>query len=154
MKDSLSLKKRLSRLELEQLFGKIPKGALPNHSFHVLNVPWRTGHLPIEHTIDTMDQCRISWGKVTKVTKNNIEIVSPRLKYDGVILSLTKPQLYYIENPLLDIDININKGDWASSHWGVFCDKLSIIEVKNLSYYTDLAIKLANEDIRTREHFN
>src|SRR3989338_5952878 len=36
--DSLNLKKKLSRPAFEQLVGKIPAGAQPNHNFHVLNV--------------------------------------------------------------------------------------------------------------------
>jgi len=150
LRDTLNLKKRLKRSELEQLFGKLPQGALPNHSFHVLNVPWRTGHLPIEHTLDTLDQCRISWGKVTKVKRSELEVVSPRLEYDSVSLKLSEPKKHIVSYSTDEI----KKGDLVSFHWGVLCEKLTDIDVGNLVYYTNIAIKLANEDIRTREHFS
>ena len=150
LKDTLNLKKKLTKPELELLFGKLPKGALPNHSFHVLNVPWRTGHLPIEHTLDTMDQCRISWGKVIKVKRTKLEVVSPRLEYDAVVLKLSEPKKHIVSYGSDDV----KAGDWVSFHWGMLCEKLTDIDVRNLVYYTNLAIKLANEDIRTREHFS
>ena len=156
LKDTLNLKKRLTRSELEQLFGKLPQGALPNHSFHVLNVPWRTGYLPIEHTLETMDECRISWGRVNKVTSIKLEVLSPRLVYDGVVLSLSKPRGYdvslRVNDLVLEEDVKI--GDWVSFHWGMYCDKLTRSEVKYLNYYTNLAINLANEDICSRQHFS
>ena len=65
------LKKRLKQNDLRWLMGKIPQGAVPHHTFHVLNVFTRTGHHTVEHTLETMDACRISWGKVINQQKRN-----------------------------------------------------------------------------------
>lgn len=154
LRDTLGLKKQLSSSELATLFGKLPQGALPNHAFHVLNVPWRTGHLPIEHTLETMDACRIGWGRVIKNEKLKIKIEKLPLVYDNEQLKLGKTIREDIVSNINGTKlVNVKKDDWVSFHWGMVCNKISLQEIQSLTYYTELAIKLANEDIRRREHF-
>ena len=62
--DALHLKKKITKKDFELLVGKLPAGAIPHHTFHVLNIFTRTGHHAIKHTLETMDNCRIGWGKV------------------------------------------------------------------------------------------
>src|SRR3989338_10040062 len=58
------LKKRLPPKKLKWVIEKVPRGAKLHHSFHVFSIFTRTGHRAVEHTIDTMDNCRISWGQI------------------------------------------------------------------------------------------
>jgi hypothetical protein len=44
---------------------KIPLGARPHHSFHVFDVHSRVGQLT--HSLEVMENCRISWGQITAV---------------------------------------------------------------------------------------
>ena len=58
------LARRLSKKDLTWLERKIPAFAFLHHSFHVFNIFTRTGHVALPHTVETMDNCRIGWGKV------------------------------------------------------------------------------------------
>lgn len=158
LRETLNLKKRLSRIELETLFGKIPKGALPNHAFHVLNVPWRTGHLPIEHTIETMDKCRIGWGIIKIQNQNlkirNLKVLTKPLIYKNGKLMLGDYKERQIANNIKGTNlVHVEDGDLVTFHWGIVCNKIGKQEARSLQYYTQLAINLANEDIRRRKHF-
>ncbi|MBA2776731.1 MAG: hypothetical protein H0U31_08385, partial [Chloroflexia bacterium] len=64
--DALAVRfsKQLQGKTREWLLAKAPAGARPHHNFHVFDVHSRVGEL--EHSLETMDQCRISWGKVLK----------------------------------------------------------------------------------------
>src|SRR3989344_7944280 len=64
LRDTLKLKNKVKPKDLELLFGKLDDGMLPHHTFHVLNVFTRTGHHSVQHTLETMDACRIGWGTV------------------------------------------------------------------------------------------
>src|SRR5918911_4540673 len=54
--------KQLQGRSRELVLGKAPAGARPHHSFHVLDVHSRVGEL--ENSLETMDACRVSWGRV------------------------------------------------------------------------------------------
>ena len=165
--DSLHLKKRLKRKDFELLTGKFDGGALPHHTFHVLNIFTRTGHHAVEHTLETMDACRIGWGKVVKNTnKSHPEFIS------GSILVKTKPLI--IQNGKLTLGNETSKqvsiagaqiinhpaerdlaspdkpeilNRYVSFHWNTFCDFLTELQARNLEYYTLRAIHLANQTI-------
>ena len=68
--DALHLKKKITKKDFELLVGKLPAGAIPHHTFHVLNIFTRTGHHTIKHTLETMDNCRIGWGKIIDQNSN------------------------------------------------------------------------------------
>lgn len=155
LRDTLKLKRRLNRKQLEILFGKIPQGALPHHAFHVLNVPWRTGHLPIEHTLETMDSCRIGWGEVLERKNGKLIVETEPLVYRDRTLQLGESERKNIVCSIENIELSesIKSRDWVSFHWGMVCNKITAEEAASLRYYTQLAINLANKDIRRREHF-
>ena len=70
--------KQLQGRTRELVLGKAPAGARPHHSFHVLDVHSRVGEL--EHTLATLDNCRVSWGKVRRV--EGAELVVERQPLD------------------------------------------------------------------------
>jgi len=117
---------------------KLPLGAKPNHAFHVLNFMTRTGHKAIPQTVETMDQCRISWGTVLpggKVTTQKLVYQRGRLRLVSAIKeykNLTK---------------EFNPGDLVTTHWGWICEKINRQQIKNLENYTNLALRLANTTI-------
>src|SRR5689334_9292288 len=57
--------KQLTGRAREWVLGKAPAGARPHHNFHVFDIHSRVGE--VENTLETMDQCRISSGKVLAV---------------------------------------------------------------------------------------
>ena len=125
---------------------KIANGALPHHSFHVLNVYKRTGHLDILHTVETMDACLINWGKVKRINNDSlvietkpIALINNKLEFGKLRERTVIPQG---EKDVLFRDLKT--GDWISYHWGYFCHKLSSLQLRNLIYYTNLSLNHAN----------
>lgn len=128
----------------EWLLAKAPAGARPHHNFHVFDVHSRVGEL--EHSLETMDQCRISWGKV--------------LKDDGSELVVERQPLTLVEGKLaLGASIQeraarqvggrgfadeATTGVWVSLHWGWVCEVITPLQQRNLARYTVDHIRLAN----------
>jgi len=128
----------------EWLLAKAPAGARPHHNFHVFDVHSRVGEL--EHSLETMDQCRISWGKV--------------LKDDGSELVVERQPLALVEGKLaLGASIQeraarqvggrgfadeATTGVWVSLHWGWVCEVITPLQQRNLARYTVDHIRLAN----------
>jgi len=146
LSETLAFRKKMKRKELEFIFGKIEMGALPHHSFHVLNIYKRTGHLDIPHTFQTMDACLVNCGKVIKITPYNLMVETNPLTIKRGKIAFGKK----VERKLIfqgDKDTMIKRlkiGDFVSYHWGYFCQKLTLRQVNNLSYYTNLSINIAN----------
>lgn len=156
--ETMGLKKRIKRKDLDWLIGKIPQGAIPHHTFHVLNVFTRTGHHAVEHTLETMDACRISWGRVKSYDlpagKAGLRVASPKsiqvetqpLVLEDGKLTLGKPIVKEINVPsftILNTEYCI-PNTWVSFHWNTFCDVLTIQQVHQLEHFTQQAVQLAN----------
>lgn len=157
--DAQHLKKKLKPAQLEKVFGKIPLGAKPHHSFHVFNIPKRTGHYPIEHTLKTMDECRIGWGKIVSLPEDifsgdketinftkKIEVISPSLSVvlDKVILNQGQKKSVWLEIKNKSFIKDLKVGDWVSIHWGWVCDILEKKQVDNLEKWTRYNLSLLN----------
>lgn len=146
LNEKIKLKKKIKKKQLESIFNKITEGALPHHSFHVLNIYKRTGHMDISYTIETMDACLINWGKVKKIFPTAIIIETKPLKLIADKLTFGKTIFRTImAQEKKDLLFNsLKAGDWISYHWGYFCQKLTERQIKNLTYYTHFSLKLAN----------
>lgn len=148
------LKKKTGKKAFDCLVAKIPKGARPHHSFHVFNMPKRTGHFNVIHSIETMDKCRIGWGKIKKIDKKNnnfnkfesLTIIYKPLIFEDNILKLSnwKERKVYWKYDGSSFLKELNKGDWVSIHWDWVCEKLSLRQIKNLEIHTNYHIRLAN----------
>lgn len=142
----LQLKKKLPRTGMSNVLSKL-NGGLPYHTFHVLNIFRRTGHHAIPHTLSTMDQCRISWGKVVEIEKKKssefgyIYIESPALEYKEDQLVLSKPQKRKVVTFLNSLNVN----NWVSVHWDIVCQKITLMQKKRLEFFTHKALQLANQ---------
>ncbi len=156
----LSEKMTLTKKIGERTYNKIKMKVLdnkfyPHHSFHVFNIFKRTGNLVVNHTLETMDSCRIGWGRVEKYSNDKFQISN-----QSKIIVNTKP-LKLIDKKLLlgkpvikelKVDYkgksfikNLKSGDLVSFHWGFVCDVLSAQQVKNLEFYTQKAIDFYNQ---------
>ncbi len=122
----------------------------PHHSFHVFNIFKRTGYDTSFHTLRTMDECRIGWGRIKmKNEKSKMKYVSVETKP----LIIRNNQLT-LGNPItreLRIDYrgktflhDFKPGDWVSFHWGFVCDRLTKTQLYNLQYYTRESIDFYN----------
>lgn len=146
LEDDLRIKKKIGFKNKFSLYDKLPQGARPNHAFHVMNIFQRTGHVALPHTLATMDNCRISWGKVLEKKENSLIVETKLLvvKDNFLTLGLVIQKEIAISVDSQTVTVVAEKGDFVTFHWGSFCEKVSEQEVVYLSKYTNKAIELAN----------
>lgn len=137
--------KQLTGRTRELVLGKAPAGAHPHHSFHVLDVHSRVGEL--DTTLHTLDECRVSWGKV--IAAEGAELLvsrTPLVLRDGKLV-LDAPRQ---ERVMRQVDgrgfaDRAQAGDWVSLHWGWVCEVLGERVRANLERYTRYHLALANQ---------
>lgn len=135
-----TLKRKLTGKKFSCVMDTSIRGGIPQHNFHVLNIFVRTGHHAVPHTLSTMDQCRISWGKVVDIQKQCVVAVSP-LTYKNNQLLLGKPEHRIVSC----VAVKPKKGEWVSIHWGYVCDIVTDWQRINLQRYTHYALSKANQ---------
>ncbi len=148
--DSLELKKKIPGDKLHPMVDRIASG-VPHHTFHVLNVFLRTGHVMVEHTLKTMDNCRISWGKIVEEVRGLIGNNAGKkylveripLVYQNGKLRLGMPT----KTMVTSVSVTPKPGEWVSIHWGYVCDRITRAQLLQLAKYTDMAIVSANKTI-------
>jgi len=121
------------------LANKVPKDALPHHSFHVLHI-----HEATKKTgaLTNIDKCRISWGKVRHIGKDKLIVayrpieVKDRIKLGGA----REIEVDYNKEFLP----NLNEGDFVSMHWGLAIQLLDERQVENMEKYTEKNIDAMN----------
>jgi hypothetical protein len=144
--DDLHVKKRIGGREFEWLEEKISKGAVPHHSFHVLNA-WRQSTQSNFATIlKNLDECRVSAGTVIAVSGSEVAVMSEPLIYLEGKFQLGAP----VERKLIrrlesEYDIEqVKPGQTVSIHWGVPCEVITADQAKTLRQYTLKNIDFAN----------
>lgn len=140
--DGLELKKKLPAEYIRAIGEKMAKGANPHHSFHVFNIWKRTGFTESPHTLFTMDECRIGWGRVQAVLGNIITVLYKPIIYNNGRLefgALTAKNIFYELK-----DQKVLPSDWISFHWSSFCEVLPPEQLENLKKWTTINLELAN----------
>lgn len=144
--DAHQLKKRLGRQGFEQLTDKLKFGAVPHHSFHVLNIWQRTGHVTTGHTLESLDNCRIGWGEVEEINGPVITVKTQPLMYGNGRLYLGEAISKTITRQLettFEIE-QLKVGDMVTIHWNVPCEVITKKQATGLKKYTLRNIALAN----------
>lgn len=164
--DTQKLKKKISRKNLKWIIEKVPRGAKIHHSFHVFSIFTRTGHREATHTLNTMDECRIGWGKVirepevdrqssgqadkkqdTEKDKGSLWVKTQKLVYVAGKLQLKSGVVRELNFPVAGFERKIKAGNLVSFHWGFVCEKITRKQAANLAYYTKHNLNLANETL-------
>ncbi|MBI3976752.1 MAG: hypothetical protein HY331_01075 [Chloroflexi bacterium] len=139
--------KQLQGRTRDLVLGKAPAGARPHHSFHVLDVHSRVGELP--NTLATLDQCRVSWGKV--VSSEGGELLVERqplvLRAGKLVLAEAQPARVLRQIDGRGFVDAAAPGDWVSLHWGWVCEVLTERRRANLERYTLEQLAIANQTI-------
>lgn len=145
--ENLRLKDKLGSKSFSVIEDKISYGALPHHSFHVFDVWKRNGDS--EHTLEDMDQCRVSWGEIIRIGGPFIEAKVAPLMFECNTLVFGAPVVRsYVRQLESDYEIEqLKPGDHISIHWGVICEKLTLRQVANLRKYTLHHLALANQTL-------
>jgi uncharacterized protein DUF6390 len=133
---------------LQSVLRHVPAGARPHHNFHVFSMPIRTGHLEIPHSLETIDQCRISWGRVSAVGEDDVIVQRRPLRIDGEALALGDPEprpafTRFNGKALLD---GVAVGDVVAMHWGGACYKLTTAQARWLAHYTRHHLAITNAE--------
>jgi hypothetical protein len=142
-------RKRMPVSEWRWLEAAIAGGSRPVHAFHVLEVFPRAGLLrggEVGSLIETMDACRIRWGRVVEVEGSRIVVTARRIEWRDGDLVLGTPRVEEVTawigagGPLG----GLAPGDWVSLHWGWACDRLDSRELARLAGWTDAALRAAS----------
>jgi hypothetical protein len=91
-----NLKSKISKKAMKWIVDTIPKGAKLHHSFHVFTVFHRSGHAMVDHTVETMNECRIGWGKViSKIKDQKSTRSTPRSEDRGMLRVDTERRFFH-----------------------------------------------------------
>jgi hypothetical protein len=147
--DDLGIKDKLPSKDFSWLEEKIGQGAVPHHSFHVMNIWRRTGNMDVPHTLESMDECRVSAGSVTAVSGPSITVTYEPLIYQNGKLALGAPVEKKLTRQLeAEYDIEqIKPGALVSIHWSVPCEVITKEQAMRLRTYTLKNIAFANQTI-------
>lgn len=147
------LRDRLPGRTLKWITGTLLSGAKLHHSFHVFSVFTRTGHAEVDHTVETMDQCRIGWGKTIEISNSkyqisNIQIETQQLIYKHGKLTFQPRVIKTIRNPGIPFSGKpLAAGDWVTYHWGFLCERITYRQVAALRAVTAHNLALANRTV-------
>lgn len=144
--DDLKVKDKLKSKEFVWLEEKIKQGAVPHHSFHVLNIWQQTGHNDLLSDLTRMDECRISSGVVTKVEGPEITVSTEPLIYVNGKFTLG-PLISKALTRQLEAEYDIEQikpGQTVSIHWSVPCEVITPKQAETLKKYTLKNIAFAN----------
>lgn len=145
-----NLKSKLSKNTIEKVLGYIPARTKPHHNFHVMNIWLRAGKKNIKHTLESINECRISWGKVKEIKKSSVivDYQSLMIKDDKLILSegVEREVLTQFEDKGFVKDLKV--GEIVTIHWGWVCEKINQNQLKNLQKYTLESLKIFNHQVK------
>jgi hypothetical protein len=101
------------------------------------------------HSLHTMDNCRVSWGRVSAIEGPVFVVKRRPLVLDDGKLALGEAQPARIARQVDDRGFadRARVGDWLSIHWGWACDVLSDSQVRALERYTRHHLQLANQTL-------
>lgn len=145
--DEHQLKKRLVPKLFDTVSNKIGGGALPHHSFHVLNIWKNTGTSLDESVIESMRECIVSWGTITHIDGPMLTYTTRPFTYEENHFCLGQPQSRRVARPF-DTSHNLDTikiGDILTVHWGVPCEIISPLQARILEHFTNQSIALANQ---------
>jgi hypothetical protein len=139
--------KQLQGRARELVLGKAPAGARPHHSFHVLDVHSRVGEL--EHSLETMDNCRVSWGRVLRLegAKAVVERQGLGLQNGRLMLGPARRERAQRQVDGRGFADDAQPGDWIAIHWGWICEVISERQRRNLERYSLHHLRLASATV-------
>jgi hypothetical protein len=148
------------REKVKEVFRQLDGTAPPHHTFYVMST-YATTAVPDGPNLaneakrkiaDVVDNCRISWGTVRKVGKDELQVEVRRVNVDEGGLSLASPALKRVRyNPEVRPFGTVRAGDVVSIHWNYACDVLTPRQAKNIARYTDADVRLVNRLMKSRE---
>jgi hypothetical protein len=139
--------------EVDSAFRALGSKARPHHTFYVMST-YATASVrdgpnlrndSRDRIVKAMDSCRVSWGKVTKVGRDKLQVEYSPLIMDEGRLSMGRVRSKSVSyNSRVKPFGSVKVGDPVSIHWDYACDVLSPRQVRNITKYTLLDIQSVN----------
>jgi len=134
------------------LEASLATGSRPHHAFHVLEIYPRAGLMrsgAVGPLLETMDRCRIRWGRVAGVIGEQLAVTSRRLELVDGRLQLGAERTEVVDGWRNDAGLlgGVAPGDDVALHWGWACDRLSRTQRASLQRWTSAALASANAAI-------
>lgn len=148
--------------KVREVFKALDGGAIPHHTFYVMGT-YATSGVADGPNLDNqrerkiaelMDNCRISWGRVKKVGRTELQVEYRPVQLAEGRLALAAPKLKRVEyDPDVRPFASIRAGDVVSIHWSFACDVLNRRQAQNIAKYTAADLTLVNRFLASRaEH--
>ena len=143
---------RLRAKTYGELRDAAPAGSKPVHAFHVLDVFPKLGLMrseQAEHVVETMDRCRIRWGRVAERDADELVV-------QAVPLALVEGKLAFGEPRVERVTAfrdgrgfigDVEPGDVVSIHWDWACDVIDGPTLSRLVATTRRELTIANQTI-------
>lgn len=151
MHDSLHARfaPRMKSADFGWLASKLEHSARPHHNFHVFDVYMRAGLMRDERAaiaLDTMDSCRVSWGRVQAVEADALVVERQPLVLSGGKLALGSAEAKRVTRQTggQGLIAEVEEGDHVSVHWNWACDRLDDRQLVRLRGNTERYLGLAN----------
>lgn len=130
----------LPRAIANRLSSRLPDHPIPHHAFHVafVGVGVVTGH--VRTTLENIERCRPSWGRVLEVGDGVLSLARP-----GLVMEGNRPRLGPASDAVARYDPailrGVTPGDHVAVHWGWAVKVLESRELANLEKYTHIALE-------------
>jgi hypothetical protein len=143
---------RLTATTWHWLEASTPAGGRPVHAFHVLDVFPKVGLMrgeQADRVVETMDSCRVRWGRVLEVTGDQlvVNVVPLRLVEGHLELAPPEPRRVTAWRDGAGFVGAVATGDVVSIHWDWACDVLDARSLERLVGWTRSQLAVANESL-------
>ncbi|MEA1903621.1 MAG: DUF6390 family protein [Actinomycetota bacterium] len=124
-------------------------GGLPNHAFHVFCVyPWvgllKEGH--VGPSLEVLDRCRISWGRVKGADQTIVEVERQPLRWVDDSLVVGEPIVEPFRPPP---GVLPGVGNTVALHWDYICQVLTPEQLERLRRVHTHHLAIANDELRS-----
>ena len=146
--------------EVRRVFRALGRAARPHHSFYVLSTYASSSvkdgpslsNLAARKVGEAMDNCRISWGAVTKVGAKSLQVRHTPVAVDRGRVRLGRERLRTVlYNREVTPFAEVRRGDVVSMHWNYACEVLTPRQVRNISKYTQRDLDSVNSFLAAGE---
>ncbi len=144
---------RMQPSQWKWLAGKMALNARPHHNFHVFDIYTRAGLMTDERAtvaVETMDSCRVSWGKVVGIEADHLIVERQPLELCGGKLALGPARPARVTRQLDGQALGVGTaslGDEVSIHWSWACDRLGPQALERLRLHTKRYLTMANQTL-------
>jgi Family of unknown function (DUF6390) len=143
---------RIQRRDFAWLTSKLILGAKPHHNFHVFEVYLRAGLMNDARAtiaVETMDACRVSWGRVVSVDGPQLVVARRPLRLIAGKLALAEEEVVSVTRQIEGRGFadHAGPGDYVSIHWNWVCERLDDAPLRRLASETRRYLQLANQTL-------